>query len=78
MEPALTIISRCGGVGTVAGWLSLDRSSVLRWTYPRAKGGTDGAIPTRHQRDLLVKAVLEGKSLTAADFFRGAAEATPA
>ena len=69
MEPAQTIITKCGGVGVVAGWLGLNHSTVLRWTYARKDGGTDGVIPAKHQGALISKAVSAGVAITPADFF---------
>ena len=72
MEPASSIISRCGGVAIVAEWLGLDRTSVLRWTHERAKGGTGGIIPTKRQSELLNRARAEGLAIGPADFFADA------
>lgn len=70
MEPAFSIIERCGGVPVVAEWLGLNRSSVLRWTMSRAKGGTDGRVPGKHQARLLARAALAGARLAPQDFFQ--------
>jgi hypothetical protein len=72
MEPASLIIDRCGGVAIVAQWLGLDRTSVLRWTHPRSKGGSDGMVPTKRQAALLAKAREHGVPLEPADFFLAA------
>lgn len=68
-EPASSIINRCGGVPTVARWLGLNRTSVLRWTHPRERGGTGGLVPSKHQTDLMEKAREAGVSISPADFF---------
>lgn len=68
-EPASSIIKRCGGVPTVARWLDLNRTSVLRWTHPRDKGGTGGLVPSKHQADLMAKAQESGVAIEPADFF---------
>jgi len=63
------IVSKFGGPRAVAGLLGLDVSTVHRWGYPRERGGSDGQIPTRHQRALLSAARERGIDLTPADFF---------
>lgn len=68
-EPASTIIKRCGGIGTVADWLRLNRTSVLRWTHPKDRGGTGGLIPSKHQAALIAAAREHGKSVEPRDFF---------
>lgn len=66
---AARIIRKCGGHQVVAGMLGVHVSRVHRWTYDRARGGTGGVIPTRHQSELLARARAAGIDLTAADFF---------
>lgn len=69
MEPAASIIELCGGVAKVAEWLDLNRTSVLRWTHPRNRGGTGGLVPSWHQPELLARAQAEGVDLTPEHFF---------
>lgn len=69
MNPAQDIVARCGGVAVVAEWLGLDRSWVLRWSYPKDRGGTGGLIPARHQGPLMLRARREGIDLPAELFF---------
>jgi len=69
MEPAQTIIGRCGGIAVIARWLGLDHSTVRRWTYTREQGGTGGHVPAKHQTQLLGIAVQNGVQITPADFF---------
>lgn len=68
--PAQNIIDKLGGAQAVADLLDLNVTSVHRWTYPKAKGGTGGHVPSRHQSALLSKA--NGK-LKPRDFFEVAA-----
>lgn len=69
LEPAASVLRKCGGVAKVATWLELDRSSVLRWTHPkRVGGGTGGLIPAKHQLALLTVAQANGIALEAGDF----------
>ena len=75
MEPALSIITKCGGAPIVAKWTGADVTRVRRWTYPKSRGGTGGLIPAKWQADLLAKARAAGVKLTPADFFRRPAEA---
>jgi len=68
-EPAKSLIEKCGGARAVADMVGVDISRVHRWTYPRSRGGTDGAIPTRHQTNLLTRARERGIDLRPEDFF---------
>lgn len=63
------VIEKCGGHKRVAEWLRLDLSNVYRFTYPRARGGTDGIIPAQHQSRLIAKARKNGVDLQPDDFF---------
>lgn len=69
MEPALTIIGICGGFEAVA--MLTDRSEirVRRWTYPKARGGTDGLIPADCQQVLMRAARDRGLPLSPEHFF---------
>lgn len=71
MEPATSIIKICGGFQVVADMTGRDVSRVHRWTYPKRKGGTDGAIPADVQGDLLAEAVRRGIPLEPKHFFPG-------
>lgn len=63
---ATRIIEKIGGFKAVSKLLGCDISRVHRWTYPKEKGGTDGHIPPKRQRQLLEKAP---DKITPADFF---------
>lgn len=69
------IIRKCGGVQAVADLLGIDTTSVHKWKYPRARGGTDGRVPTGRQTELLRLARAAGVDLTPADFFVGSGPA---
>lgn len=71
-SPASLIIDKFGGPHALAALLGLHPVSVYRWTYPVAKGGTNGLIPTRHQDRLLMLARRRKLALLPADFFRNA------
>lgn len=73
MNPASSIVSKFGGVPVVAAAIGVPNSTVLRWTYPREKGGTGGAIPTKRQQQILDLAKELGVELAPADFFGAAA-----
>jgi hypothetical protein len=68
-NPANQIINRLGGVYPVARALSVNPSTVFRWTIPSDRGGTDGVIPAKRQRELLRLAQEKGVPLAPADFF---------
>lgn len=69
LEPAKTIIEKCGGAKVVARALGVDVSAVVRWRLPRDRTGTGGLIPAKHQAALLQHAKDAGIDLTPADFF---------
>ena len=48
--------------------LKVDRSTVSRWTYPKDRGGTDGAIPRLHHKPIFEIAKSEKVKLTDSDF----------
>lgn len=69
MEPAASIITKCGGPKAVAEMLKVDVSRVWRWTYPKDRGGSDGRIPGKHHANLLALAQERGIDLQPKDFF---------
>ena len=68
LEPANTIIRKCGGPGAVAEMTGRSLSSVHRWRTPVAKGGTGGHVPAPVQARLLASARAAGIDLRAEDF----------
>lgn len=70
---AKQVIAKCGGVKAVARATGKAESTVYKWMYPRAQGGTGGLVPAEAQRDLM-KARKKGlfPELTASDFFESA------
>lgn len=78
LEPARSIIEAFGngditaGISVVSEITGRDRSRVLRWMYPKTKGGTDGAIPTGAIQTLFSEAKRRDLQLTA-DTFIGVA-----
>lgn len=69
MEPATSVIEICGGVKAVARMVNRDQTRVRRWTYSKARGGTDGLIPAECQAQLLTAARAEGVDLRPDHFF---------
>lgn len=69
MDPAATILAICGGAREVAAMTGRDYSRVVRWTYSKARGGTDGRIPTDVQQTLLDAARARGIDLRPDHFF---------
>lgn len=63
---ASRVIEKLGGAKAVSELLKCDISRVHRWTYSKEKGGTDGHIPPKRQRQLLAKAP---DKISPADFF---------
>lgn len=68
-NPAERIIKLCGGADRVAEFAEISKNRVLRWTYPKARGGTDGLIPTSRQQLIMQNAVAAGIKIKPADFF---------
>lgn len=68
LDPAKTIIDKCGGADAVSLVTGADRSRVYRWTYPVERGGTGGVIPTPRARKLLAWAPSQGIKLSASEF----------
>lgn len=69
MEPAKGIIDKLGGADKVAEIAGCHVSNVYRWTYPKARGGTDGLVPNRYVGGLLSYARTHAIALSAGDFF---------
>lgn len=69
MEPARSVIEKCGGLDAVAFVTGRSVSSVRKWTVSRDKRGTGGLIPSDCQV-LLLRAEADNRwGLTPADFF---------
>lgn len=68
MEPATTIIQKCGGVAKAARYAGVEPATAYRWTYPRERGGTGGMIPTHRQAVMIRNARADGVELLPTDF----------
>lgn len=68
-SPAEIIIDRFGGHQKVAKALKISVSSVYKWTYTKDRGGTNGNVPTKHQRALLDAGQKLAEPISPADFF---------
>jgi hypothetical protein len=60
MTVAERMIKRFGGQKQLADALGVNIVQVYRWTYPKARKGTDGSIPDRHFSKLLTAAKERG------------------
>jgi hypothetical protein len=69
MDPAAELITKCGGVAAVAGWLGLSRVAVNLWRRPKDHGGTGGLVPANRQQPLIDAARQAGITIEPADFF---------
>ena len=84
MEPAETIIHKCGGgnfargVNRVSAWTGVDKSQVYRWSYAKGKGGADGVIPAQHHQKILDGAWRDAIALQPEDFFARPADMSAA
>ena len=65
----MTIITLCGGYSSVAKITGRDLTRVRRWTYPKARGGSDGLIPSECAALLMDHARKTGLPLTPDHFF---------
>lgn len=73
LQPAASVVAKCGGIEATARIVKRHRSVVNRWLLPRESGGTGGQVPMHHAR-ILLRDVAE---LSESDFFAGA-DPTPA
>lgn len=69
LEPANTVIKKCGGVQKTAEMSGRHPSNVGRWARPRSERGTGGLIPSDVQPILLAEAIKRGIDLVPEDFF---------
>jgi hypothetical protein len=69
LNPAATVLRKCGGARVVADWRGLTLAAVHKWTYPRERGGTGGTIPADQQLGILLEARRAGVDLRPEDFF---------
>ena len=72
MEPAKSIIKRCGGVAKVAKICGRTQSWVYKWTYPRERNGRDGVVPHEDAIKLLAAAERGEIDVVPRDFFKAA------
>ena len=78
LEPAITIITICGGFEATAAMANRSEVRVRRWAYPKNRGGTGGLIPAECQQLLLDGAKRLGLDLRPEHFFLApATAATP-
>lgn len=70
LEPAHSLIRKCGGFAAVARMTGRSEVRVRRWTYPVDRGGTGGMIPTEVHERLMLAARAEGVDLRPDDFWR--------
>ena len=64
---AKKIIAKFGNARRLAELIGVHPVNVYRWSYPRARGGTDGLIPTASLAKVLLAARTDGILLTMDD-----------
>lgn len=64
---AQRVVDAFGGASRLSNLTGIDKSSVYRWTYPKAKGGTEGAIPHANHGRILAVALRNKIKLTRSD-----------
>lgn len=69
LDPAKTVIKKCGGPGIVAKIVGLSRTQVWRWTQSKEHGGTGGLVPSEHQPIILAWARENDKPVNETTFF---------
>lgn len=67
LSQAERVILKFDGARKLARAIGSDMSTVYKWTYPKAKQGSDGLIPSSAMRKVLQAARREGILLTAED-----------
>ena len=67
MTAADRVINAFGGASRLSELTDIEKSSVYRWTYPKDRGGTDGAIPHANHNKILKAAAHAGIKLTRSD-----------
>lgn len=72
LTQAEVVIGKFGSAHKLAKLLGCEESTVYRWTYPRANGGTDGIIPGRSLRRVLELAKSSGIAITPHDLYPSA------
>jgi len=70
LDPARSIIAKCGGTGEVARVTGRHRTNVYRWQRAVDDGGTGGMIPAREFKKLLIYARKMGINLKPEEAFR--------
>lgn len=73
LDPAYSIIRKCGGTVAVAKMTGAHVTRVLRWTYPKGRGGTGGLIPAKYHAPLRAAALAQGIEIAHHEFFQEAA-----
>jgi len=71
---AQNIIDKFGGVASLVASLkragfSRHRTAIYYWTWPKARGGTNGLIPTSALLEVLAAARLEGIYITVEELY---------
>lgn len=66
---AARVIAKFGSACKLAKLLQVEDSTVYRWTYSKAQGGTDGIIPGKQLRRVLEAAKLAGVVISPTDLY---------
>ena len=72
MEPATTIIKKCGGIAETARLALCNTNWVYRWNIEVSKGGTGGRVPRKAQDNLLAASERKEANISVTDFYPGA------
>lgn len=62
------VIAKCGGAAIVAEMVGRHISTIYKWTWSEAQGGTGGFVPAKLQPLLIEKAKARGIDLSHGDF----------
>ncbi len=73
LDPAYSVIRKFDqdkrrGESVLADRLGKDRSTILKWTLPREKGGTGGYVPPWHYEEIIAFAQELGVALEPSEF----------
>ena len=71
VKPGPFVVSVFGGVRAAARALGRSSTSVSKWRMSKAKGGTDGRVPSKMMARVLAVAKRRGLDVTPADLVIG-------
>ena len=68
-DQAAKVIRKFGSPYKMAEFVRIHPANIYKWTWDKARGGTDGLIPSRSMPEVMRGARLAGILLTAEDLY---------